>query len=118
MDFTKLAAMLVNDGFYLSRLDRFGDAYEGWVPESPKEHYGGCLEMEHMKRDRELRKRSSELRKHFFVSCWHANDGQSDAMWKLYVKGNEGIAIQTTCGKLQVSLRHAPEELGLRAIAR
>jgi hypothetical protein len=30
------------------------------------------------------------------ISCWHENEGESVAMWKLYVSGREGVAIKTT----------------------
>ena len=111
MDFSKFVAMLVNGGLYLSRLDRLGDIYEGWVPKPKKGHYAGFFVQEEMARDTELRKRSSVDRLSYYVSCWHANDEQSDAMWKLYVKGAEGIAIRTTCRNLQASLTDTPEEL-------
>ena len=51
----------------------------------------------------ELRKLrlNCEVFKHLnFFNCWHMNDGASDAMWKLYVKGSEGVAIQSTVGRL------------------
>lgn len=44
------------------------------------------------------------IRKYSFVSCWHANDYESAAMWKLYLSNNQGIAIKTTVGKLTNSL--------------
>jgi len=34
------------------------------------------------------------------ISCWHMNEFESDAMWKLYLKSNEGIAIQSTFKRL------------------
>src|SRR5690348_3063676 len=30
----------------------------------------------------------------FFISCWHMNEGESDAMWKVYSSDN-GIAIKS-----------------------
>jgi hypothetical protein len=42
--------------------------------------------------------------KHTFVNCWHINDMQSDAMWKLYLHSNEGVAIRSTVGSLKESL--------------
>lgn len=113
MDFTKFAAMLVKEGLYLARLDQLGDAYEGWIPKSPKKHYDGFFGAKYMERDRELKKQSPEFRELFYVSCWHANDEESDAMWKLYTKGNERIAICTTRCNLEDSLGDAPEELWL-----
>lgn len=46
-----------------------------------------------------------------FVSCWHRNEVESDAMWRLYTKElSQGTAIQTTCGKLRDSFvaAHCP----------
>ncbi|WP_435008084.1 hypothetical protein P12x_005356 [Tundrisphaera lichenicola] len=48
------------------------------------------------------------IARHFsYLSCWHENAGESAAMWKLYLKSNEGIAIKTThsrlCGCLSYS---------------
>lgn len=34
------------------------------------------------------------------VNCWHQNDYESEAMWKLYSDLNKGIAIETTAGAL------------------
>ena len=35
------------------------------------------------------------------INCWHMNDHESAAMWKLYLKSDEGIAIQSTYKKLR-----------------
>jgi hypothetical protein len=48
-----------------------------------------------------------EVFKHLnFYNCWHMNDGESDAMWRLYLKGSHGIAIQSTVGRLKLSFRN------------
>lgn len=47
---------------------------------------------------------NAEVFKHInFFNCWHMNDEESDAMWKIYIKGSEGIAIQSTVDRLKVS---------------
>jgi hypothetical protein len=52
---------------------------------------------------------NAEIFKHLnFFNCWHLNDGESDAMWKLYIKGAEGIAIQSTVDRLRASFRNSP----------
>ncbi len=38
------------------------------------------------------------------VLCWHENNVESLAMWKLYTRGNDGVAIQTTAAKLESCL--------------
>jgi hypothetical protein len=58
---------------------------------------------------------NAEVFKHLnFFNCWHMNDGESDAMWKLYIKGSEGIAIQTTVERLKASFHNS----GLRRRSR
>lgn len=49
------------------------------------------------------------------VNCWHANEQESEAMWKLYGDSHRGIAIQTTVGKLQAAL-HAEEQIKIAEV--
>ena len=52
-----------------------------------------------------------EVFKHLnFYNCWHMNDGESDAMWKLYRKGSHGIAIQSTVERVKQSLHNSPDD--------
>jgi hypothetical protein len=37
------------------------------------------------------------------ANCWHMNDVESDAMWKIYSAHQDGICIQSTYKKLQSS---------------
>jgi hypothetical protein len=46
------------------------------------------------------------------VSCWHENETESVAMWKLYVSGREGVAIKTTVSSL-IQLLSVGRELKL-----
>lgn len=41
-----------------------------------------------------------EARTMHFINCWHKNKEESEAMWKLYLQGNEGVAIQSTVNDL------------------
>jgi len=43
-----------------------------------------------------LRQFRENLRFQTFLNCWHMNEFESDAMWKIYAKDNTGIAIQST----------------------
>lgn len=45
-----------------------------------------------------------DIRQSLYVSCWHINAFESAAMWKLYLKSDEGIAIKTTVGAFKKSL--------------
>ena len=51
-----------------------------------------------------------EVFKHLnFFSCWHMNDSESDAMWKLYVKGSAGVAIRSTVSRVMGSFDKASD---------
>jgi len=39
-----------------------------------------------------------------FFNCWHLNDEESDAMWKIYGKNDNGVAIRSTIRRLTKSL--------------
>lgn len=53
----------------------------------------------------EFKKLIIGLCKGHVVNCWHANDQESEAMWKLYGDSHRGIAIQTTVRKLQAAIQ-------------
>lgn len=48
-------------------------------------------------------------RKHTFISCWHCNEFESEAMWKLYSCNiQNAVAIQTTASRLYEALDRDP----------
>jgi hypothetical protein len=40
----------------------------------------------------------------YLINCWHMNEYESAAMWKLYSSSNEAVCIQTTYRHLRVCL--------------
>ncbi len=42
----------------------------------------------------------------FGVNCWHINEFENEALWKIYTQVGQGIAIETTTQKLQESLTY------------
>jgi len=38
------------------------------------------------------------------INCWHMNEHESAAMWKLYLKSNEGVAVQSRYKALRDSI--------------
>jgi hypothetical protein len=87
MDLAEFLSLLVNKSLYFKRSDKFEDPFEG---SSPK------LNVEFVGRSDFLKK----IRKYVAISCWHINENESAAMWKLYTKGNSGIAVQSTYKRL------------------
>jgi hypothetical protein len=87
MSFAKFVWLIARESLYFSRLDQHDDWWEGLLPRN--------WNIEHRKYVRFTK----------YINCWHMNDSESDAMWKLY--GNsagETVAIKTTVGGLIKSL--------------
>lgn len=95
MDFTKFVSMLENKGLYFSRSDKLGDPFEGSFskengrlrPEVYSDIPPNSLDI--------VYKLCENMRKFTYINCWHMNDFESAAMWKLYSKTNEAIAIKS-----------------------
>ena len=134
MDFTKYVSMLSSSGLYFSRADRFDDHFEGakgiisrkdeWdkhylsffeeIIKNPPEDNECKLSKHEIKREtirllRELEKGGELQRKKVFISCWHENEYESEAMWKLYSSYmDNAIAIKTTYSSLYKALGKNP----------
>jgi hypothetical protein len=100
MDLAKFVALLDTRALYFCRADRLDDSFEGFVPtiEQTKRVAPQAIPDKHLLI---FRAASLEHRKRIFVNCWHRNDIESAAMWKLYLRTGDGIAIQSTPRKLQ-----------------
>lgn len=47
-------------------------------------------------------------RRQTFVNCWSASDYESHALWRIYCRSSEGVALQTTLAALQESVGQLP----------
>lgn len=111
MDFTKLVSLIDSQSLYFTRVDKFEDPFEGsfpktnvaareFVPEGiPAEQHDSYL-----KAMRGMGKTNKQFPRYNTINCWHMNKHESAAMWKLYLKSDEGIVIQSTYAKLKKSL--------------
>lgn len=109
MNFAKFVSLLASKKMYFCRVDKLDDPFEGVTPQgiksSRKEHlqgraHLGYLVLMHMEKE------DIRLRRNTYVNCWHRNQSESYAMWKIFLNNSEGIAIRTTCGNLNKSLPH------------
>jgi hypothetical protein len=57
-----------------------------------------------------------EFRRSHVVNCWHSNPNESDAMWRLYLKSNEGVAIQTTTARLTGALQGTVKDIDISQV--
>ena len=119
MGFTKFVSLIDRNALFFARIDQLDDNFEGSIPKEtyqslpfvkkyrgtdPKSIQLYMAERKLKEYDTKMRKESSRRnkaqRKKVFVNSWHLNEFESAAMWKLYLKSDEGIAIQSTYRRL------------------
>jgi hypothetical protein len=107
LDLAKFIWLLENQKLYLSRLDLLNDPHEGTTPrllasirDSQLKEIGGGELLTQIPRINQQNRRS------LYINCWHLGNTESEAMWRLYCPGENGVAIQTSYGKLVESISY------------
>jgi hypothetical protein len=101
MDFTKFVSLLASKGVFFARANRLGDSFEGSLTRAEIEERQE-IEGRFRKRQRGISLHGltsvivREAIENTIVSCWHMNEVESMAMWKLYLSATEGIAVRST----------------------
>lgn len=134
MDVAKFISLLSTESLYFASASSFDDPYEGakgvferkekWdsfyrqffryavmtIPGAdPKKMKEEEIEAQAQRLLLEMESLASIERKHTYISCWHSNSYESEAMWKLYaVNIKNAIAIQTTTQNLYEALDKSP----------
>ena len=118
MDFTKFLNILENKALFFTRADKFEDPLEGTYSRYNssvrgnvyKDQYNfDCSLTERI--SAALSQANQQCRPYTCVNCWHINSFESEAMWKLYLKSNEGIAIQSSYQRLIRAVADYPEDV-------
>lgn len=122
MDFTKFMYLLNDSSLYLCRADLFEDKFEGSITKKNLEERNEKFQNYHhqdpnMIATNFLSTYCKDLREFTFINCWHLNNYQSAAMWKLYSKIPEAIAIQTSYSKLVNALSIDEKDLYIGKIS-
>lgn len=134
MDFAKYVSMLSSGGLYFSRADCFEDLFEGAKglrenKEKWDDHYLAFFRsaiknppegFKCQSTDDEVEQQAKKLlhdmevggenhKKTTFVSCWHENEHESEAMWRLYSSYlANAIAVRTSYNNLYIALGRDP----------
>ena len=111
MSFSRFIWLLQKKQLWLSRGDRLGDPWEISLAGNQLEHAISrhpISPITERLRPRETAMQRSERinklwRQRTFVSCWNASDHESHALWRIYCGSSDGVALQTTFGKLRPS---------------
>lgn len=95
------------DNYYL---DFFRHAIQTFPGARPEELTDDYVRMNSKRLLSEMEAAGKISRKHTFISCWHCNQHESEAMWKLYSTNvRNAVAIQTTYQQLYEALDRSPE---------
>jgi hypothetical protein len=130
MDLAKFTSLLSSEALYFSCPHEFADPYEGSYPKSHVEAFSSMREqyLVQMLATRDeivaripsininglndainaakerIKKSFGEVRLKFGISCWHKNEWESEAMWRIYSASGSGIAIESTKHQLGESI--------------
>lgn len=123
MSFSKFVDLIVNETLFFSRCDRFDDNLEGLMSrkayierfEEIQKYSKSATDLE-LNQKRLLSDFDTERIKSFAANCWHMNDHESDAMWKIFLNNQEGIAVQSTYYRLYDCLNNTTDPVYLSIV--
>ncbi len=100
LDLSKFLDMLISKKLFMSRSDKFEDQYEGTFSEPTFEEIKKIAA-----NNSKFLDNYKSHREKVVISSWHTNEYESFAMWQIFTKNNEGLAIQSTIGQLKKALQ-------------
>lgn len=99
LDLSKFLDLLLSQKLFMSRSDKFEDQYEGTFSEPTFEEIKKLAI-----NNPEFLDFYKSHREKVVISSWHINEYESFAMWQIFTQNSEGLAIQSTIGRLQKAL--------------
>lgn len=108
MDASKLLDLLISKKIVFPRYDKFEDNFEGYsinyinlIREKIANH-PDRFEDENIEHSTNVASEAIKISLYYsYISCWHLNEYESAAMWKLYCTSAESIAIKTDVKSLK-----------------
>jgi hypothetical protein len=111
MDLAKFVSLLDTKSLFFARADKLGDPFEGSYPkQNLVNRQQAFSEIENETGNPPLNMAAaisdvnSAWTRYHAISCWHLNTQESAAMWKIYVKSDEGIAIRSSFKRLKEAI--------------
>ena len=136
MSLDKFIDLLESKTLYFTKLEdyRKSDPFEGYQPKIVVENLAKILKMRHQKfvnsighlaDNPEVKQSLSDLNlcyestykilcKNIMVNCWHLNNDESEAMWKLYSENQKGVCIQSTVNNLIHSFSNQSDKINIK----
>jgi hypothetical protein len=101
LDFTKFVSLLDKRALFFCRSDKIGDPFEGSYPETNVKLRQRNFQDWSNKQLEGLSILFNEIRRFTIINCWNISEYESSSLWSLYTKTGQGIAIQSTFGRLK-----------------
>jgi hypothetical protein len=111
IDFTKFVDLLISNELFFSCPDKFNDSFEGSLTKPTANKINSLSN-----NNKEFTDFRESIRQIVGINCWHMSQSESEAMWKLYLKSNEGIAIQSTFNRLANCFEKTEDSIGLSVV--
>lgn len=113
LDFTKFVSLIDRKALFFARADKFSDPFEGSYSKANIQLrptvYKGMTQVAFYEMQERIKYVSKNIIKFTCINCWNINEYESAAMWKLYLKSDEGVAIQSTFRRLTESFNSYSE---------
>lgn len=130
MDTSKFLNLIFTSKLFFPNISKLEDKYEGSPTKGMFENmkrFDANMDEENEKLYREkglgeiprrnqVRGLYEMARQHVYVNCWHMNEFESVAMWKLYSRQNEGIAIQSSFTLWRDSFATTPVDIHIGVV--
>jgi hypothetical protein len=100
LDLARLISLLMSEKLLLTRVNLLKDEFEGSITRGVYDAWKAANPIN----AKQLAAFRPLLRGMVYVSCWHANNAESEAMWRLYCGDREGIALRTSYERLDRAL--------------
>jgi hypothetical protein len=108
IDLSKYISLLSTRTLFFSKPENLQDPYECLPPKRNLESIAfdqdGSPRFGSKENVQKALQMSKDDRAEVVINCWHMNEHESAAMWKLYLKSEEGVAIESTFSRFREGL--------------
>lgn len=104
MNLRKFESLLAEKALFFASATQFEDVFEGSITKHDHERAISQLAPDLQHVYPRISSAFKELTRLTKICCWHANQHESEGMWKLYLGTDDGVAIQSTTTRLLNSI--------------
>ena len=127
-DIQKFQSLLENQALFFCRTDKLDDRFEGSIPRREAANridddraiaqgFGRPFDFEKAKENSvAMGDLHRKFKRGMVVNCWHINKEESDAMWRLYLRDNKGVAIQSSASRIKRVVESGELKIGMSKV--